>query len=60
MDLLACLLKKFVTSRSSRPDVFFKNVFLEISQNSQENTCSRASFLVNGTGTDDSSTDVLL
>ena len=33
--------------RSSRPEVFFKNVFLEISQNSLENTCARvrASFL---------------
>ena len=28
------------TSRSSRPEAFCKNAFLEISQNSQENTCT--------------------
>ena len=27
-------------SRSSRPEVFCKKVFLKISQNSQENTCA--------------------
>ena len=32
--------------RSSHPDVFCKKVFLEISQNSQENTCARVSFLI--------------
>ena len=32
--------------KSSRPDAFCKNVFLEISQNSQENTCARVSFLM--------------
>ena len=32
--------------RSSRPDVFCKKVFLEISQNSQKNTCARVSFLI--------------
>ena len=32
--------------RSSCPDVFCKKVFLEISQNSQENTCARVSFLI--------------
>ena len=32
--------------RSSRPEVFLKNLFLEISQNSQENTCARVSFLI--------------
>ena len=32
--------------RSSRPEVFCKKVFLEISQNSQENTCARVSFLI--------------
>ena len=30
--------------RSSRAEVFFKKVFLEIAQNSQENTCARVSF----------------
>ena len=34
------------TSRSSRPVVFCEKVFLRISQNSQENTCARASFLI--------------
>ena len=33
-------------SRSSRPEVFCKKVFLKISQNSQENTCARVSFLI--------------
>ena len=32
--------------RSSRPELFCKKLFLEISQNSQENTCARASFLI--------------
>ena len=31
---------------SSRADLFCKNIFLKISQNSQENICVRASFLV--------------
>ena len=30
--------------RSSRAEVFYKKVFLEILENSQENTCARASF----------------
>ena len=33
--------------RNSRPDVFCKKVFLEISQNSQENTCTRVNLLKN-------------
>ena len=32
--------------RSSRPDAFCEKVFLEISQNLQENTCARVSFLI--------------
>ena len=32
--------------RGSRPVVFFEKVFLEISQNSQKNTCARVSFLM--------------
>ena len=32
--------------RSSRPEVLFKKVLLEISQNSRENTCARVSFLI--------------
>ena len=31
--------------RSSCPEAFCKKVFLEISQNSQENTCARISLL---------------
>ena len=33
-------------NKSSRPEVFCKKVFLEISQNSQENTYARDSFLI--------------
>ena len=33
-------------SRSSRQECSVKKVFLETSQNSQENTCARASFLI--------------
>ena len=32
--------------RSSRPEVFYKKVVLEISQNSLKNTCTRVSFLI--------------
>ena len=32
--------------RNSRSEVFCKNVFLEILQNSQENTCTRVSILI--------------
>ena len=32
--------------RSSRPEVFYKKGVLEILQNSQENTCATASFLI--------------
>ena len=32
--------------RSSRPEVFCKKVLLKISQNSQDNTCVRVSFLI--------------
>ena len=35
-----------VKARSSRPEVFCKKVFLEISQNSHENTCVRVSFII--------------
>ena len=37
--------------KSSRPKVFCKKVFLEISQNSQENTGTRDSFLIKLQGT---------
>ena len=34
-----------ILSRSSRTEVFLKKVFLKISQNLQENTCTKVSFL---------------
>ena len=34
------------TFRSSGPEEFYKKVFLEISQKSQENTCTRVSLLI--------------
>ena len=37
---------KKIQVRSSRPEVFCKKKFLEILQNSQENTCPRVSFLI--------------
>ena len=33
-------------SLKQTPEVFCKKVFLEISQNSQKNTCARAYFLI--------------
>ena len=39
------MLDMIQNTRSSRPEVF-KKVFLEIFQNSQENTCGRDSFLI--------------
>ena len=43
----ACPLKILIPIRNSRPEVFCKQgVFLEISQNSQENTCAIVSFLI--------------
>ena len=41
-----CLPEMGSTCKSSRPEVFCKNVFLEISQNSQENTCTRVFFSI--------------
>ena len=43
-EVLDCY-NNLVTVRSSRPEVVCKKVFLEISQNSQENSCARVSFL---------------
>ena len=34
----------FAIHRSSLPEVFYKKDFLEISQNSQENTCAKVFF----------------
>ena len=36
----------YILVRSNRPVVFCKKVFLNILQNSKENTCARASFLI--------------
>ena len=36
----------YAKSRSRRPEVFCKKVILKISQNFQENTCARVSFLI--------------
>ena len=44
---LPFLLMKVFRYRSSRPEVLCKiKVFLEISQNSKENTCARVSLLI--------------
>ena len=39
-------LYNIVSNRSSRLDVFVEKVFLKILQNSQENTCTKVSFLI--------------
>ena len=44
--LYAQLPVHFPIQRSSRPELFCKKVFVEISQNSQENTSARVSFLI--------------
>ena len=36
----------FPPHRSSRPEVFYKKIISEISQNSQENICARGSILI--------------
>ena len=45
-ECLMLNLMLFSRYRSSRPEVFCKKVFLKFSQNSQENTCARVSFLI--------------
>ena len=46
-DEMRYSIKFFVFSfKSSRPEVFCEKLFLEISQNSQENICARVSFLI--------------
>ena len=45
-ECLMLNLMLFSRYRSSRPEVFCKKVFLKFSQNSQENTCVRVSFLI--------------
>ena len=41
---VADLSKRIGSVRSNRPEEFCKKVFLEISQNSQENICAEVSF----------------
>ena len=41
---VADLSKRIGSVRSNRPEEFYKKVFLEISQNSQENICVGVSF----------------
>ena len=43
----ALTLYMLLISEAATRAVLQENMFLEISQNSQENTCSRASFLIN-------------
>ena len=45
-ELYAQLPVHFPVQRSSRSELFCKKVFVEISQNSQENTSARVSFLI--------------
>ena len=45
MFLNSCLQEQ-PSERSSRPEMLCKKVFLEISQNAQESTCVRISFLI--------------
>ena len=44
--LISVLLLLFWFFRSSRPEVYCKKVFLKISQNSQENTCTKVFFSI--------------
>ena len=47
LSLLNCLrLNTYDWSEAATRDVLCKNVFLEISQNSQENICCKVSFLI--------------
>ena len=45
-DLLRCI-SRIILDRSGRSRSSVKPVFLEIFQNSQENTCARVSILIN-------------
>ena len=40
------LWRKLEKERNSRPEVFVKKLFLKTSENSQESTCARVSFLI--------------
>ena len=42
--------RNFVWTEAATEGITWKKVFLEISQNSQENTCAKLSFLISGTG----------
>ena len=51
---------KFIDSEPATRGVLWKNVFLEISQNSQENNCARVSFLIQNTFLQNTSGRLLL
>ena len=46
-NTLSTQVMKILIAEAASRGVLFKEVFLEISQNSQENTCARVSFLIN-------------
>ena len=46
LDDFSTYMSSTVDDRSGTGGVLLKKVFLEISQNSQENTCARVSFLI--------------
>ena len=46
-NTLSTQVMKILIAEAASRGVLLKEVFLEISQNSQENTCARVSFLMN-------------
>ena len=49
IDLKLLILKQCnIVRQKQPPEVFYKKKFLQISQNSLENTCTRVSFLIKG------------
>ena len=46
-NTLSTQVMKILIAEAASRGVLLKEVFLEISQNSQENTCARVSFLIN-------------
>ena len=52
--------QKSVNNQKQAPELFVKKAFLEISQNSQENTCVRVSLLIKLQASGDSDAGVFL
>ena len=52
--------QKSVNNQKQAPELFVKNAFLEISQNSQENTCVRVSLIIKLQASGDSEAGVFL